>query len=107
MLFRSNDSDESLYIDAAPPSKRNRTRQREQGDDESDGETFKAEDDKKKLGINTSYDGFSIYGRILCLVVKRTGTRNKAGIAPSPSQRMLENWVSTQAATEQVDDNDE
>lgn len=57
-------------------------------------------DDKKTLGLNTSYDGFSIYGRILCLVVKRRGGRNAAGAvdAPVSSQQMLENWVSTQAA---------
>lgn len=102
-----NDSDESIAFSTAPPSKRNRTTHHEVADDESDGETLEPEDDKKKLGINTSYDGFSIYGRILCLVVKRTGTRNKAGSAPSSSQRMLENWVSTQAAAEQVDDNDD
>lgn len=52
------------------------------------------EADDKKMGINTSYDGFAIYGRILCLVVKRRGAR--AG-APT-GQQMLENWVSTQAA---------
>ncbi|PSR94484.1 hypothetical protein BD289DRAFT_480480 [Coniella lustricola] len=29
------------------------------------------EDDKKKLAMDISYEGFSIYGRVLCLVVKR------------------------------------
>lgn len=28
-------------------------------------------DDKKKLAMDISYEGFSIYGRVLCLVVKR------------------------------------
>ncbi|KAF2632822.1 hypothetical protein BU25DRAFT_417406 [Macroventuria anomochaeta] len=66
------------------------------------------EDDKKKLGLNTSYEGFSIYGRILCLVVKRHGVSNAAGGASAPvsSQQMLENWVSTQAAG-QVDDEED
>ncbi|KAF2022011.1 hypothetical protein BU24DRAFT_404937 [Aaosphaeria arxii CBS 175.79] len=64
-------------------------------------------DDKKKLGMKTSYDGFSIYGRILCLVVKRKGPRNTAGtVPPASNQQMMENWVSTQAAAEQVDDDD-
>lgn len=67
-----------------------------------------AEDDKKKLSLNTSYDGFSIYGRILCLVVKRRGGRTESGAAPAASsQQMLENWVSTQAAAEQVGDDEE
>lgn len=66
------------------------------------------EDDKKKLSLNTSYDGFSIYGRILCLVVKRRGGRTDGGAAPpASSQQMLENWVSTQAAAEQVGDDED
>lgn len=66
------------------------------------------QDDKKQLGLNTSYEGFSIYGRILCLVVKRRGVRNTAGGASAPvsSQQMLENWVSTQAAGQAGDDED-
>ena len=38
--------------------------------DENDDET-----PKKKLRLKTSYDGFNIYGRILCLVVKRRDQR--------------------------------
>lgn len=66
-------------------------------------------DQKKKLSLNTLYEGFSIYGRILCLVVKRRGLPNRTGnsSAPVSSQRMMEDWVSTQAAAEQVDDDDE
>lgn len=67
-----------------------------------------AQDDKKKMHLNTSYDGFSIYGRILCLVVKRRGTRSTGGAsAPVSSQQMLENWVSTQAAGQAVDDDED
>ncbi|KAL1611368.1 hypothetical protein SLS59_000087 [Nothophoma quercina] len=67
-----------------------------------------SQDDKKKLGLNTSYEGFSIYGRILCLVVKRRGGRTSTGGAGAPvsSQKMLEKWVSTQAAG-QVDDEED
>lgn len=67
------------------------------------------QDDKKKLGLNTSYEGFSIYGRILCLVVKRRGVRHAAGGAGAPisSQQMLENWVSTQAAGQTGDDDED
>jgi Zn-dependent metalloprotease len=62
-------------------------------------ETSKEEEDKKKLGINTAYEGFSIYGRILCLIVKRKGVKKSAGGNTSGTQ-MLENWVSTQADNE-------
>ncbi|KAJ4286060.1 hypothetical protein N0V90_013407 [Kalmusia sp. IMI 367209] len=67
------------------------------------------QDQKKKLSLNTSYEGFSIYGSILCLVVKRRGIRYQAGHsnAPASSRQMLENWVSTQAAAEQVDDDED
>ncbi|KAK7983753.1 hypothetical protein PG989_011155 [Apiospora arundinis] len=33
-------------------------------------------DDKKKLAMDISYEGFSIYGRVLCLVVKRRDQSN-------------------------------
>jgi hypothetical protein len=65
--------------------------------------------DDKKLRMNTSYDGFSIYGRILCLVVRRKDVRSSAGGGgvPASSQKMLENWVSTQAAADQGDEDEE
>ncbi|KAI0099246.1 hypothetical protein GGR51DRAFT_576360 [Nemania sp. FL0031] len=40
------------------------------------------EDDKKKLAMDISYEGFSIYGRVLCLVVKR-----RDGSNADPSER--------------------
>ncbi|KAI3324528.1 hypothetical protein HD806DRAFT_48224 [Xylariaceae sp. AK1471] len=45
-----------------PPAKRRRAAATA-GEDE--------DDDKKKLAMDISYEGFSIYGRVLCLVVKR------------------------------------
>lgn len=71
--------------------------------DHSGGGGDLQEDNKKKFDLKTSYDGFSIYGRILCLVVKRRGVRHPAGRSGADSgQAMLENWVSTQAAAEQA-----
>ena len=62
-------------------------------------------DDKKKLAIKTMYDGFAIYGKILCLIVKRTNleTAIKAGAS---GQEMMETWVSTQVAQEMGLDDD-
>lgn len=106
-LFIEDDVDVSedegfQKMEAAPQSKRRRK------DGEDDGED--GEDDKKKLGLNTSYDGFSIYGRILCLVVKKKGGskgRIPGASADQAGQQMLENWVSTQAAQEgMMDDGD-
>lgn len=64
-------------------------------------------DDKKKLALKTSYDGFSIYGRILCLVVKRKGKKAASAGAPLVGSQMMEQWVSTQAAQEAGLDEDE
>lgn len=63
------------------------------------------EDDKKKLALNTTYDGFSIYGRILCLVVKRKGMARGKELAGGAGQAMMEDWISsTQAAEGQIMD---
>jgi hypothetical protein len=51
-----------------------------------------AEDADEKLTPHVEYDGFSIHGRALCLVVKRKTSASGAGY----SQQMMENWMSTQ-----------
>lgn len=53
------------------------------------------EDDKKKMSLNTSYDGFSIYGRILCLVVKRRGVTKGKDSAGGTGQAMMEEWIAS------------
>lgn len=52
-------------------------------------------DDKKKLAMHTSYDGFSIYGRILCLVVKRRGYARGKDLAGGAGQAMMEEWIAS------------
>ena len=53
-------------------------------------------DDKKKLGFATTYEGFSIYGRILCLVVKRKGgTVKEREQSRGDGQAMMEEWISS------------
>lgn len=101
---KAYDGDDSSLFEPRTTTKRDNA-DVELGDNDEEG-TEEAQDDKKKLSLNTSYDGFSIYGRILCLVVKRCGTRTQTGkgMVPASSQAMLENWVSTQAALEQVGD---
>lgn len=53
------------------------------------------EDDKKKLKLHTTYDGFSIYGRILCLVVKRRGLARGKEPARGTGQAMMEEWITS------------
>jgi hypothetical protein len=106
MSDHSDSQGSDLFV-PEPSTKRSKTDDPANNVDQSDVHEPQ-EDDKKKLGLNTSYDGFSIYGRILCLVVKRRGVRNLAGTGgAASSQAMLENWVSTQAVAEQGDDDEE
>ena len=108
-VIDGSDSDSSTLFVPGRPTKASKTDEgpaKADGNENENNEEF--QDDKKKLGMNTSYDGFSIYGRILCLVVKRRGARTAGGSgAPASSQQMLENWVSTQAAAEQLDDDED
>jgi hypothetical protein len=49
--------------------------------------------DDEKLIPHIEYDGFSIHGRALCLVVKK---KTSASATAGSSQQMMENWMSTQ-----------
>ncbi|OTB05712.1 hypothetical protein M426DRAFT_128631 [Hypoxylon sp. CI-4A] len=86
----SQDDEDSLFVqddpendDAgtrSPPAKRRRgaAAAKAVGDNAEDAD----EDDKKKLAMDISYEGFSIYGLVLCLVVKR----RDGSIASGPQQ---------------------
>lgn len=67
-------------------------------------------DEKKKLALNTSYDGFSLYGKILCLIVKRKGPRKSDTASTTAASvtgpQMMESWISTQV-NQQADLNDD
>jgi hypothetical protein len=114
------ESDDSLFVseDSGPRrSKRTRGTPNTESRSESPGteplskrarnEAGEEEaDDKKKMAMDTSYDGFSIYGRVLCLVVKRKDKKGKgvAGIGGG-GQAMMEDWItSTQMPPPQDDD---
>ncbi|KAI1511174.1 hypothetical protein A1F97_03705 [Pyrenophora tritici-repentis] len=102
----SDSEGSDLFVpEPSPTQPKNRSRKSDEAEDE-DEEPLNG--DKKKPGLKTCYDGFSIYGRILCLVVKRRGVRHPAGASgATSSQAMLENWVSTQAVAEPVDDEED
>jgi len=62
-------------------------------------------DDKKKMAFSTTYDGFSIHGQILCLVVKRKGNGKGKELVGGAGQAMMEDWIaSTQMAEGQMMD---
>lgn len=96
-LFVSDSSDEAFET-----MQRRKTRMQPEGTlPDADPDT----DDKKKLAMRTWYDGFSIYGRILCLVVKRRGNAKGKELAGGTGQAMMEEWItSTQMAEGQMMD---
>ncbi|APA07426.1 hypothetical protein sscle_02g021960 [Sclerotinia sclerotiorum 1980 UF-70] len=89
---RSRDARESTDSNFSPLSKRRK-----------DGGTSGDEDDKKKMAMDTSYDGFSVNGRVLCLVVKRKDKKGKASPA-NGGQAMLEDWITSTQIPPQLED---
>ncbi|EXJ61373.1 uncharacterized protein A1O5_11931 [Cladophialophora psammophila CBS 110553] len=61
------------------------------------------DDDKKKLGFMTTYEGFNIWGWVLCLFIERKGGLSKkaSGIQGS-SQALMQDWI--QSTQEQKDE---
>lgn len=52
------------------------------------------EDDKKKLAFKTSYEGFSIWGWVLCLLVERKGGPGRKA-AGSDAQALMAEWITS------------
>lgn len=60
-------------------------------------------DDKKKLRFNTTYEGFSIWGRVLCLFIERKGgSGKKTAGGQGNAQALMQDWI--QSTQEQKDD---
>ncbi|KAG6024001.1 hypothetical protein E4U41_001893 [Claviceps citrina] len=93
----NGNSNSAIEVDSdteQPATKRARVPSALGDDDASDGE----EDDKKKLAMDVSYEGFAIYGRVLCLVVRRRENNaqrlRQDGIVPE-GQASMENWITS------------
>ncbi|KAJ6024901.1 hypothetical protein N7540_005698 [Penicillium herquei] len=87
----ATEGDESLPNTERPSRKRKRKA-------EVDLDDAQSNTDEKKLGFTTHYEGFSISGWVLCLLVARKGDRTRAGVkAGEPNQPLMEQWISTQA----------
>lgn len=93
-----------------PPARKRRKDKQPAAEEEEEGR-----DDKKKLAMDISYEGFAIYGRVLCLVVKRrdngrivTGPSSGKALTAQPGgQAMMENWItSTQLPEAAVGEDD-
>ena len=94
----SDDEFEDPINDQPPTKRARRPRARQNGSEEN-------EDDKKKMSMDLSYEGFAIYGRVLCLVVKKretqarqASTSKKNTIVDSSKgtgHAAMENWISS------------
>lgn len=82
--------------DPAPPSKRKKTAE--------PLELSSEEEDEKKTGFATSYEGFSILGWMLCLLVRRKGEQAPKTPEDSGGQVLMEEWISTQAQPDDYED---
>ncbi|KAK4144798.1 uncharacterized protein C8A04DRAFT_27523 [Dichotomopilus funicola] len=130
--FQGQDEDGESEGSSDPGSARRPPKRRKDKDAvDAEGEVADAaaaerdRDDKKKMALDISYEGFAIYGRVLCLVVKRRGegagrsessavsagaiANNQTGAKTQPGrpggQAMMENWIaSTQLPDEAAED---
>lgn len=108
----SDDSGSDDLDPYAPPLKRQKTPviTIPDGDADSffDRDLGAEDDDKKKLGLETAYEGFNIYGSILCIVVKRHGTiGRRTGTTTAPVAvargKIMEEWISMSQAIKDGD----
>jgi len=52
------------------------------------------QDDKKKLGFKTTYNGFTIWGKVLCLLVERKGAPGKKSAGGADGgQALMQEWI--------------
>lgn len=103
-LFVSSSDEEFFATQRAQPAKKRRRRDEAAVEAVEDDEELK--DDKKKLALDTTFDGFSIYGRILCLIVTRKGKKEPLTGAlndaqPAGGSQMMEKFIATQVAREE------
>ncbi|KAH0494970.1 hypothetical protein TgHK011_008548 [Trichoderma gracile] len=59
---------------------------------EPEGGLDDEDDYKKKLAMDVSYEGFAIYGRVLCLVVKKRENKPQQALG---GQAKMENWITS------------
>lgn len=92
--------EDDMFVDQRP-SKRRKEGEPEPGP-EAEPVVGVRGDDKKKMAMDISYEGFAIYGRVLCLVVKprggairsTTSTRSQTATQLG-GQAMMENWITS------------
>ena len=81
--------------DDSPERRRTSKRRKDDGTLSRDAD----DGDDKKMRFRTNYEGFNIYGWVLCLLVTRKGDKTGTRAAPAEPGRqvLMEEWISSQA----------
>lgn len=103
IMINDENDEESVTLQDIPSAEdeteNNRTSGRRPSGQESAGD-----DDKKKLGFKMTYEGFSIWGWVLCLFVERKGgPGKKASGVEGNAQALMQDWI---ASTQQQNEDD-
>ncbi|RAL11303.1 uncharacterized protein BO97DRAFT_100480 [Aspergillus homomorphus CBS 101889] len=87
---------------SASPNDRRTSKRRK----DEDSMLHAAETEDKKMQFKTNYEGFNIYGWVLCLLVTRKGDRVGAtsGSSEPGRQVLMEEWISTQAQGDLIEE---
>lgn len=100
-LFEEEDSDSDVELRPSKKSKKGKDTDMIIEDEEGG-----ASEDKKKMAMETRYDGFSIYGRVLCLIIKPRNPgkgRGRPGFGGGGSA-MMEDWIRSTQLPNGVED---
>ncbi|EGD89621.1 hypothetical protein H112_03250 [Trichophyton rubrum D6] len=105
ILVESDDDEEMpLANDEAPENNQNKNNNDAANENMQDTAEVANEsaEDKKKLGLTTTYDGFGIWGWVLCLIIKRKKPMESSKKANDgeTGQALMEEWICTQAPQE-------
>jgi hypothetical protein len=88
---QESDSDGEFVPLSETPAAARKKRSRKEVDEETSIEATK-EDTKKKLKFRTEYEGFTIYDKVLCLVVSRK-EKKKGKAASQEKAGLIEGWI--------------
>ncbi|EFE35276.1 uncharacterized protein ARB_06233 [Trichophyton benhamiae CBS 112371] len=105
ILVESDDDEEMPFAnDEAPENNKNKKDNNAANENMQDTAEVanEAAEDKKKLGLTTTYDGFGIWGWVLCLIIKRKKPMesSKKTNDGETGQALMEEWICTQAPQE-------
>jgi hypothetical protein len=100
IMIRDEDEEEGVNLGDFPVIEDPDSNDHEPGT--GDDLDFGGQDDKKRLAFDTTYEGFSIWGRVLCLFIERRGTAGrKQPEFQGNSQTLMQDWI--QSTQEQKD----